>query len=166
MTNGQLTRINVDLDNFIYTASHDLKAPIANIEGLVQTLWRTLPAEMLASERVKRLRTLLQDSVDRFRHTIASLTEVVKLQKENSKEAVVVDLAVGIREVVLDVEPVIQSSGAQVAVDFSDCPAIRFSEKNLRSVVYNLLSNALKYRSPAREPLVVGCQSTPSDSFL
>lgn len=36
--NAQLTRTNTDLDNFIYTASHDLKAPIANIEGLLQVV--------------------------------------------------------------------------------------------------------------------------------
>lgn len=37
-TNQQLVRVNVDLDNFIYTASHDLKAPILNIEGLMEAL--------------------------------------------------------------------------------------------------------------------------------
>lgn len=42
-TNQQLTRTNVDLDNFIYTASHDLKAPIINIEGLLQALLEQLP---------------------------------------------------------------------------------------------------------------------------
>ena len=42
-SNQQLTRTNVDLDNFIYTASHDLKAPIANIEGLLYLLQEELP---------------------------------------------------------------------------------------------------------------------------
>ena len=41
--NEQLTRANVDLDNFIYTASHDLKAPITNIEGLLHALLAELP---------------------------------------------------------------------------------------------------------------------------
>lgn len=36
--NKELTRINNDLDNFIYTASHDLKAPVSNIEGLIYSL--------------------------------------------------------------------------------------------------------------------------------
>ncbi len=42
-TNDQLRRTNVDLDNFIYTASHDLKAPITNIEGLLHALQQQLP---------------------------------------------------------------------------------------------------------------------------
>lgn len=36
LKNVQLLRTNSDLDNFIYTASHDLKAPIANIEGYLR----------------------------------------------------------------------------------------------------------------------------------
>ncbi|MDX5437349.1 MAG: PAS domain S-box protein, partial [Pontibacter sp.] len=36
--NVELMRINNDLDNFIYTASHDLKVPIANIEGLLSLM--------------------------------------------------------------------------------------------------------------------------------
>ncbi|RZL15977.1 MAG: PAS domain S-box protein [Hymenobacter sp.] len=45
-TNQQLTRTNVDLDNFIYTASHDLRSPITNIEGLVLLLRQQLPAKV------------------------------------------------------------------------------------------------------------------------
>ena len=41
--NERLARTNADLDNFIYTASHDLKAPITNIEGLLNMLERELP---------------------------------------------------------------------------------------------------------------------------
>ena len=105
--------------------------------------------------------------MERFKKTIASLTEVVKLQKENSTEAVLVDLAAVIREVRLDLEPLIVGSGAQLEVDLSNCSTIRFSEKNLRSVVYNLLSNAIKYRSPQRVPLVrTQCESTPTGYVL
>jgi signal transduction histidine kinase len=41
-----------------------------------------------------------------------------------------------------------------VQLEVADCPPFPLSEKNLRSVVYNLLSNALKYHSPERRPLV------------
>jgi PAS domain S-box-containing protein len=164
LQNVQLTRTNADLDNFIYTASHDLKSPIANIEGLLQQLWRTLPAEVLAVERVERIRTLMQGSLERFKRTIASLTEVVKLQKENSGEAVSVDLARVVEEVLLDLAPLAKE---QVEIDLSDCSSIRILEKNLRSVVYNLVSNAIKYRSPERTPRVrIRCESTAEYQVL
>ncbi|CAN5918814.1 hypothetical protein BH24BAC1_BH24BAC1_24450 [soil metagenome] len=160
INNQQLKRINNDLDNFIYTASHDLKTPILNIEVLLDALLSDMAAETVASERVQQITGMMQESVERFKKTIANLTEVVKLQKDNSGEAVRVDVKEVIREVLLDLEQEIRSSGAHIIVDVAACPAIHFSEKNLRSVVYNLLSNALKFRSPEREPRVqVHCQS-------
>lgn len=79
LKNTQFIRTNNDLDNFVYTASHDLKAPISNIEGMLQVLWRTLPQESMATGRAQRIASLIQEPVERFKKTIASLTEVVKL---------------------------------------------------------------------------------------
>ncbi len=166
-TNSDLERVNSDLDNFIYTASHDLKAPISNIEGLLQALLRSLSPQSLASERVQAITGMMQASVERFRKTIASLTEIVRLQKENSQPAAQVNLPEVIREVLLDLEPVIGTTGARVDTDVTSCPAVRFSEKNLRSVIYNLVSNAVKYRSPERPPRVrIDCRTTPDCHVL
>ncbi|MDB5267435.1 MAG: hypothetical protein JWP58_475 [Hymenobacter sp.] len=151
--NEQLTRANADLDNFIYTASHDLKAPISNIEGLLDALLLELPAATAQSEEVHPLLDLMQDSVNRFKRTIEHLTEVSRLQKEHGGLTVPVDLAAVVHDVRLDLEPVIQSTGARLDVDVH-AATVLFSEKNLRSVVFNLLSNALKYRAPTRPPRV------------
>jgi PAS domain S-box-containing protein len=158
-TNQQLVRINQDLDNFIYTASHDLKAPISNIEALLSALLRNLSAQNFSSDRVKHMLALMSESIERFKRTIANLTEVVKLQKENSGEKVLVDLLPVIREVSLDLDPLIQESKAHIDVAVAGCPPVRFSAKNLRSVIYNLLSNALKYRSFDRVPqITISCK--------
>ncbi|MBF9219777.1 ATP-binding protein [Hymenobacter ruricola] len=152
--NEQLTRVNVDLDNFIYTASHDLKAPISNIEGLLDALLSELPLATVQSDPVQPILELMQDSVNRFKRTIEQLTDVSKLQKEHGLPAEPVDLAAVVRNVRLDLEPLIQGTGAELLVDVKAVPTVLFSEKNLRSVVFNLLSNALKYRASDRLPLV------------
>lgn len=167
LKNKELTRINNDLDNFIYTASHDLKAPINNIEGLMQVLMRNLPDETLATERVQGISQMMQESVERFKRTIASLTEVVKLQKENNSEAILINLEEVIHEVRMDLEPMVQETNAQLEVDVQSCPSIRFSHKNLRSVIYNLLSNAIKYHHSERAPRVqIHCQRTNEYDIL
>ena len=152
--NEQLTRANVDLDNFIYTASHDLKAPISNIEGLLDALLLELPAATVRSEEVRPLFDLMQDSVNRFKRTIEHLTDVSRLQKEYGCSTVPVGLAAVIHDVCLDLEPMIQSTEARLEIDVQAAPTVLFSEKNLRSLVFNLLSNALKYRAPTRPPHV------------
>jgi PAS domain S-box-containing protein len=162
----ELTRVNTDLDNFIYTASHDLKAPITNIEGLVQALVSELPAEVDPQSQVALILRLMQDSVERFKHTIAQLTDVSKLQREHGAAIERVPLAAVVEAVRLDLEPLIQSVGAEVTIDVAECPPLPLSEKNLRSVVYNLLSNALKYHAPERRPQVHLCARCADQHLL
>ncbi|WP_133272131.1 PAS domain-containing sensor histidine kinase [Hymenobacter radiodurans] len=165
--NEQLVRINNDLDNFVYTASHDLKAPISNIEGLLHALLRTPSTESMQSEQVQQLLGMMQESVERFTKTIANLTDIVKLQKENKEETVQIQLAEVIEHVLLDLEAQRALADAHVEVEVTACPVIRFSAKNLRSVVFNLLSNALKYRSPDRALRVqLQCSVTPEYDVL
>ncbi|MDF7811746.1 PAS domain-containing protein [Hymenobacter sp. YC55] len=166
-TNQQLTRTNVDLDNFIYTASHDLRAPIANIEGLLHALTQQLPESSATDTQVLPILQMMQGSVERFQKTIDHLTDVTKLQKEHVQPRQTVDLASIVEEVRLDLAPLLESTNAQLEVDLEQCPTISFSQKNLRSVVYNLLSNALKYRHPGRQPKVrIRCQQTEHFAVL
>jgi PAS domain S-box-containing protein len=150
--NKQLVRTNVDLDNFIYTASHDLKAPITNIEGLLHLLKRTLPAAIRADTLVASVLERMHGSVERFTRTIAHLTDVTKLQTEFAQPAVTVWLADVVEDVRQDLLPQLTEAGAQLEVAADGCQPRVFSEKNLRSILYNLLSNALKYRHPDRLP--------------
>ncbi|UOQ51613.1 PAS domain-containing protein [Hymenobacter cellulosivorans] len=152
-TNQQLVRSNVDLDNFIYTASHDLKAPISNIEGLLLALEHELPAAGRVGN-VDQMLTMMQGAVERFKRTLRHLTEVSRLQQEYKQASAPVELAGVIEAVYLDLQPLVQHTQAQVEVQVPAGLTLLFSEKNLRSVVYNLLSNALKYRAPDRPPRV------------
>jgi signal transduction histidine kinase len=166
-SNQQLAYINADMDNFIYTASHDLKAPINNIEGLMKALLRQLPQQSLDDPRVNRTISYIQEAVERFKRTIASLTEVVKLQKDNNQVVTQVDLRKLLEEVKLDLLPLITETSAHIVLDLDNCPSIEFAEKNLRSILYNLLSNAIKYRSGERPPLVqVSCQTNGTYKVL
>ncbi len=154
VANGQLTQVNADMDNFIYTASHDLKAPITNIEGLMQALVRYLPPESLQTERVKKIVEHIQDSVGRFKKTIEDLTHITRLQRDASLDLEMIRLSDILADVQLDMHTEIQETEARIEVDLEECAPIHFSRKNLRSIVYNLFSNALKYRSPERIPVI------------
>ncbi|GAB3825083.1 PAS domain-containing sensor histidine kinase [Hymenobacter jeollabukensis] len=157
--NQQLRRTNVDLDNFIYTASHDLKAPITNIEGLLHALSEQLPTEVLQQDLVEPILARMHGAVDRFKRTLDNLTDVSKLQQEHAQPTEPVDLTALIEDVRQDLLPLLRNTGARLSVDVAACPTILFSPKNLRSIIYNLLSNALKYHHPARVPDVrLSCQ--------
>ncbi len=165
--NQQLTRTNIDLDNFIYTASHDLKAPITNIEGLLILLRKALPAAVRADALVATALDRMQESVERFTRTIGHLTDVTKLQTEFAQPPATLVLAEVVEEVRQDMLPQLTEAGAQLEVAVAGCRPRLFSEKNLRSIIYNLLSNALKYRHPGRPPHIrVACTAEGNELVL
>ncbi len=156
--NQLLTYINQDLDNFVYTASHDLKSPILNIEGLLKALQRQLSQKNPDQQEIGSIFGFLNESVSRFKATIADLTEVARISKESTEDIAPIDLKEMLEQVQLDLAPQIAEAIAQLDVKL-DCPSIHFSRKNLKSILYNLLSNAVKYRSPDRTPLIhITCQ--------
>lgn len=165
--NIELIRINNDLDNFIYTASHDLKAPISNIEGLLGILSEELSGLDIQQADVSHIISLMESSVERFKRTITSLTDLVKLQQESASSATTVNLHELIEDVLLDLEPHLKASEAHVEIDVDDCTHIYYSEKNLRSIVLNLISNAIKYTSKERIPFVkISCVDQPDYHVL
>ncbi len=165
--NQQLTRTNVDLDNFIYTASHDLKAPITNIEGLLYLLKKNLPVAIRSDQLVASIIDRMHGAVERFTRTIAHLTDVTKLQTEFAQPPVTLLLADVVEDVRQDLLPLLTEARARLEVDVADCQPRVFSEKNLRSILYNLLSNALKYRHPDRVLAIrVACTTEGNDLVL
>lgn len=149
----ELERVNADLDTFVYTASHDLKTPIHNIEALLGELRAEL-APLPASADVATLLALMQGAVDRFKGTLGQLTDVAKLQHLADSPTAAVDLAALVEDVRQDLQPLLAATAGRLHLDIAACPRLAFAKKNLRSVVYNLLSNALKYRHPDRVPAV------------
>ena len=152
-TNDRLTRTNADLDTFVYSASHDLKSPITNIEGLLLALRQQLPADALQAELVPQLLEMMDGAVTRFQQTLGHLTDVSRLQQvlfEQPAEAV--DFSALVEAVRLDILPELTAAAATLTLDVASCPTLYFPAKNLRSILYNLLSNAIKYRSPDRAP--------------
>ena len=153
-SNSRLTRTNVDLDTFIYTASHDLRAPITNIESILLALYEQLPPSVLQDELVAQLLEMLQSTVGRFQTTIAQLTDISKLQLVHAGPAEPVLLSAVLEDVYLDLATTLQATATELHVDIAPTLVISFAPANLRSIVYNLLSNAVKYHHPDRPPVV------------
>jgi PAS domain S-box-containing protein len=145
--NKELTRINTDLDNFIYTASHDLKSPIANIEGISMQLTKRIGSRMDTTE--KNLLDLLAVSASKLKNTIGDLTEIAKIQKSADEANETVFFQEMLNDVKQDILPLTEKANSVISTDF-EVPSIVFQRKNLRSIMYNLLSNAVKYRATDR----------------
>ncbi|MCR6639062.1 MAG: PAS domain-containing sensor histidine kinase [Sporocytophaga sp.] len=161
LRNAELLKINTDLDNFIYTASHDLKAPISNIEGLLQAYM----LEGSFNEEQQSLIDMMLFSIERFKTTIKDLTEISKVQRGSNQEPEELTFSEIYNEVILDIRELIKVSNDPVITAEFKIDKINYSRKNLRSIIYNLLSNALKYSSPERRP-DIHLSTQPADNFI
>lgn len=153
--NHELVKINNDLDNFVYTASHDLKAPIANLQGLMAALEESIDEKI--SEEEKKLIGMVNNTINRFNNTITDLTEITKIQKQLHIELEEVNIAEILEEVIMDLQPQIQDSKAEIEIYLNE-KIILLTKKNLRSIIYNLINNSIKYRSNER-PLIIRIES-------
>lgn len=163
--NKELNKINNDLDNFIYTASHDLKAPISNIEGLIVTIPEIVSPEFSKIEEFQNVMGMINKSIDKFKITIQDLADVSRLQRVLSEEETEIIISEIFDDTRLSLSQEIEKSNTLIRKDFSDCPTIRFSRKNFRSVIYNLLSNAIKYRKPDISP-VIEIKTKRTDEYI
>ncbi|MBC3538637.1 ATP-binding protein [Rufibacter sediminis] len=154
--NQELERTNHDLDNFIYTASHDLRSPITNIEALVDYLEERLKEENSLSPESEEVLKRIMDSVNRFKHTIEDLSDISRLQK-TSLEGEVTEVVTNIQEVYDDIMADLDYPTKQkicfIQTDFQ-VHQLNFSKKNFRSILYNLISNSIKYQSPERDCII------------
>lgn len=148
--NDELVKVNNDLDNFIYTASHDLKAPIANIEGLLTALFTEYN---LDDENFLKIKELSLYSINKFKNTILDLTKVSNIQKDTQDEPETVKFKELLDEVKNNIKNSIDQNKAEL-IEELEVPEIQFSKKNMRSIIYNLVSNAVKYCSPERLPVI------------
>lgn len=154
----ELKKINSDLDNFIYTASHDLKAPITNVEGLMNALTRAFSEETAAKEQVKKIVGMIFQSIDRFKTTLGDLSEIAKLEKAFEGDQQELNIASVVEDVKISISEFISENNATISTNFTS-KTIFFSKKNLKSIIYNLISNAIKYKSPQRPPKIeIACE--------
>jgi PAS domain S-box-containing protein len=152
--NAALGKLNAELDTFVYAASHDLRSPISNLEGLVQALVRKLSADAQQHALVQPILGMMRESMNRFGHTLDRLAEFGTAQTAEGLDREYVDLASVLEEVCQEVAPLLVTTQGQVVVDLAGNPTLWFAVKHVHSVLVNLVSNALKYRHPDRLPVV------------
>ena len=151
----ELEKLNASHETFIYAVSHDLKVPLANMEGLTQHLIETSDELMAAAgkdnQEQKKIAELLNQSINTMRNIINDLAEIAKIEGNYQEKLETIRFHDLIQEVQWTLQDKIQATQAQIHLDIQES-AIEFSRKNLRSILFNFLSNALKYKSPARVP--------------
>ncbi|MCG9792404.1 PAS domain-containing sensor histidine kinase [Flavobacterium algicola] len=144
----ELTKNNKDLKHFSYITSHNLRAPISNLTGLLN-----LTDDIVIEDN--ELREILygfKKSTQLLNETIDDLTKVMIIKDNTSsveKEPVFIkDVYESITN---QLAFEINKQKPILVLDFNNATSLLINKSYIESIVLNLFSNALKFRSDKRE---------------
>lgn len=130
---------------FLATTSHEIRTPLNGILGMTQVM---LADQELAPATRDRL-SVVQGAGLTMRALVDDILDVAKMETGNlTLEAVPMDLRVTLREVSRLWEEQARARGIAFMVELDRCPAMIVGDAaRVRQIVFNLLSNALKFTS-------------------
>jgi signal transduction histidine kinase len=148
-SNTKLGQSNRDLMGFAFVASHDLQEPLRKIVAFGDRLERRAndTLDETSQDYLRRMRgaaSRMQQLIEDLLSYSRTATKGAALSK--------IDLNTVVAGVMSDLEIAIEQSGATVTYD--RFPELEADPTQMRQLVQNLVSNALKFRKPDVAPLV------------
>lgn len=158
--NEELVKINLELDSFVYSVSHDLRAPLSSILGLTEIALRSgEPEDMKSCLTMIRERVQAQDQVI---HDIIAYARNLRTDVAPEK----FNLKLLVFEVI---DTLLFNEGAN-KIDFQvhipDDFEIDADKSRLRTVLSNLLSNAVKYHDQGKKEQFVKIRTETKSKLL
>jgi PAS domain S-box-containing protein len=147
----ELQRANAVLEQFAYSASHDLQEPLRTVKIYGQILLQK-HGDKLDHEGLTALR-FLQDGATRMEALVRDLLAYARITKfEKPSEKIDANLAF---------ESALQTLGGSISENNAkvECvgslPSLRIHFAHLQQLFQNLIGNAIKYRKPGIPPIVL-----------
>jgi PAS domain S-box-containing protein len=145
----ELRRANQDLEQFAYSASHDLREPLRAVKIYSELL--TLRYRTQLDETGREFCDFLRSGATRMEMLVSDLLRYTQISKLDAPLETT-DANAAMSETLANLTSAIQDSGAVVTSD--DLPCVRMHSMHLKQLLQNLIGNAIKYSSADRTPVV------------
>jgi signal transduction histidine kinase len=142
--NDELEKANQELDRFVYSASHDMRAPLSSLLGLLEIVRLTNKDEELneyfglMKKRILTMEGFIKEITDYSRN---SRTEI-KVEKIRLKDL--------INEVLTTIEFLAHDAAIERKLDIPSDLVIHCDVARLKVVMSNLITNSIKYHSSSK----------------
>jgi signal transduction histidine kinase len=147
--NAELVGQNNDLLQFSYSVSHNLRGPVASLLGLLH-----LANREHASEEMRQLLGHINRSAESLDMTIKDLNSIIEIRNTIAKQIQLVFLEVEIEHIKVMLKKEIDDNQAIIETNFFFGDMAYTVKPMINSILYNLISNGIKYRHPERKPLI------------
>ena len=142
----ELTQNNKDLKQFSYITSHNLRAPLSNLTGLLN-LMHEIPVE---NQELREVINGFSTSTNLLNETINDLVKVVIIKDNpsiNKEEVLIKDV---FESVFNQLTYLISIHKPILKIELEKVTILNINKAYLESILLNLFTNAIKYRSPKR----------------
>ncbi|MDI6777010.1 MAG: PAS domain S-box protein [Syntrophales bacterium] len=149
----EIRKKNEELENFVHSVSHDLKAPVVSIQGFSSILLTNYLDKL--DDNGKRYLTRIQSNATKMQMIIADLLEFSRIGMVVSNFE-----NVSPRQIITDVLTMLapQLKGLKVNVE-GELPTIRGDRNRIYQVFENLIQNSIKYMGGTEGPMIrIGCE--------
>ena len=144
-----ITEQNKKLKNFAHIASHNLKEHAGNFESLLK-LYKDAETDEEKQEIIE-----LIDSVSKsLNSTIQNLRDIVSIESKKNDEIKIIKVKSFVDECIENLQARIKHQKAIINNNLDADLTIEFNYLYLESIVQNLLTNAIKYKHPDRDPVI------------
>lgn len=148
---SQLIEHNNDLLQFSFIASHNLRGPVATLLGLISLVTR----ENIEDPELVTLFRHIETSVWKLDEVTRDLTQILEIRSDGYKTREPIDLRETVFTVTANLEDLITSTHADIRTNISRLPVLYTVRSYLYSILYNLITNAVKYRSKATPVITI-----------
>jgi len=149
--------------NFLSAVSHELKTPLTAIRMFAEILES---GKQTQEEKRKRYAHLIGEESMRLHGMIEGILDFTRLEDKNSKMRLAsLDLAPTVQEVAGLMSGSFDKAGIKLVTQLDQGTFVHGDYDSLRSVVQNLLENALKY-SPSGTSVQVRVENSPDKAVL
>ena len=138
-------------ETLLDTISHDIKGPLTSLLLTINQLKRVSTDK---SKAFLMFFGVLESSIKKMQVIITELTDAGKLKHKYKVEEELLDFENILEDVRLTLAGTIMESGAVIKTDIK-ISQLLYSRRKLRSIIYNLVNNAIKFHSPDRVPEIL-----------
>ena len=150
-TNNQLINNNSQLEQFAYILAHNIKAPIARLIGLAILFKKNIPD--LTAEN-KFIVNKIDESVLDLNQVVKDLNIILEIKSGIDVKRENINLENLVDKIKRRLETQITESNVIIRTNLSPVDEIYSVKVYLESIIYNLISNAIKYKSEDRLPII------------
>lgn len=157
--NEELKKTNAELDRFVYSSSHDLRAPLASVLGLINiALLETTPQEK--DVYIKLMETSI-NRLDRFIQDIISYSRNSRMEVEED----LIDFAKLTDETINNLNYIDDIDAIQFDSSFDLKEAFVSDYRRLSVIFSNLIGNAIRYRSRSVDQSLIHIQVSTTPDY-